>query len=178
MIGILNRCRQFGRSYFWPHLLLGMVSATLDIPSSLAGKTDPAALPITSSSFNRQSSPSGAYNRLVLLQESSSRQAFSVDYWHQHALRTIISHLSFALAPQTMYMWRQKNETEAVEPPLQMAQLTLLSSTINALLKHDPKPPTIIRYLNYTVLPAQHLLQTGLWLAQVLGIRAGPSVLG
>ncbi|WP_037389587.1 secA translation cis-regulator SecM [Serratia symbiotica] len=177
MIGILNRWRQFGRRYFWPHLLLGMVAATLGIPSSLAGKTDPAALPSTSSSFNRQNSASSAYNRLVLLQEARSRPAFSVDYWHQHALRTIIRHLSFALAPQTVYMRGLENETEAVEPPSQVAQLALLS-TLNALLTHEPKPPTIIRYIHYNVLPALALHQTGLWLAQVLGIRAGPGVLG
>lgn len=177
VIGILNRWRQFGRRYFWPHLLLGMVAATLGIPSIFAGKTDPAALPSTSSSFNRQNSASGAYNRLVLLQEGRSRPAFSVDYWHQHALRTIIRHLSFALAPQTVYMRGLENETEAVEPPSQVAQLALLS-TLNALLTHEPKPPTIIRYIHYNVLPALALHQTGLWLAQVLGIRAGPGVLG
>lgn len=159
------------------HLLLGMVAATIGVPSSLIGKTDPAALPSTSSSFNRQSSTSGAYNILVLLQEAHRRPAFSVDYWHQYALRTIIRHLSFALAPQTVYVREQKNKTEAVEPPLQVAQLALLS-TLNTLLTHEPKPPTITRYIHYNILPAFFLHQTRLWLAQVLGIRAGPGVLG
>ncbi|MEE4482456.1 secA translation cis-regulator SecM [Serratia ficaria] len=176
MIGILNRWRQFGRRYFWPHLLLGMVAATLGVPSNLSGAPDQAALPSTSSSLNRQNSASGAFNSLALLQEAHRRPTFSVDYWQQHALRTVIRHLSFALAPQAVYARVQESEAEAAEPPLQVAQLALLS-TLNALLTHEPKPPTIIRHTHRALLPAQAQHQTGLWLAQVQGIRAGPGAL-
>ncbi len=176
MIGILNRWRQFGRRYFWPHLLLGMVAATLGVPTNLSGAPDQAALPSTSSSLNRQNSASVAFNSLALLQEAHRRPNFSVDYWHQHALRTVIRHLSFALAPQAVYARMQEREAEATEPPSQVAQLALLS-TLNALLTHEPKPPTIIRDTHHAVLPAIAQHQTGLWLAQVQGIRAGPTVL-
>lgn len=174
MNGILNRWRQFGRRYFWPHLLLGMVAATLGAPSNLSRTPDQAALPSSSSSLNRQNSANGTFNTLALLQEAHRRPSFSVDYWQQHALRTVIRHLSFALAPQAVCVRVQ--ESEAEEPPLQVAQLALLS-TLNALLTQEPKPPTIIRHIRIDVLPtlAQH--QTGLWLAQVQGIRAGPVVL-
>lgn len=175
MIGILNRWRQFGRRYFWPHLLLGMVAATLGVPTNLSGAPDQAALPSTSSSLNRQNSASGTFNSLALLQEAHRRPNFSVDYWHQHALRTVIRHLSFALAPQAVYARIQEREAEAIEPPSQVAQLALLS-TLNALLTHEPKPPTIIRDTHHAVLPAIAQHQTGLWLAQVQGIRAGPAV--
>jgi secretion monitor len=176
VIGILNRWRQFGRRYFWPHLLLGMVAATLGAPSNLSGAPDQAALPSSSSSLNRQNSASSAFNSLALLQEAHRRPTFSVDYWQQHALRTVIRHLSFALAPQAVYARVQESETEAAEPPLQVAQLALLS-TLNALLTHEPKPPTIIRHTHLEVLPALAQHQTGLWLAQVQGIRAGPAAL-
>ncbi|MDW5501279.1 secA translation cis-regulator SecM [Pseudomonas lundensis] len=176
MIGILNRWRQFGRRYFWPHLLLGMVAATLGVPTNLSGAPDQAALPSTSSSLNRQNSASGAFNSLALLQEAHRRPTFNVDYWHQHALRTVIRHLSFALAPQAVYARVQASEVEATEPPLKVAQLALLS-TLNALLTHESKPPTIIRDTHHAVLPAFAQHQTGLWLAQVRGIRAGPASL-
>ncbi|AVJ16266.1 secA translation cis-regulator SecM [Serratia rhizosphaerae] len=174
MIGILNRWRQFGRRYFWPHLLLGMVAATLGVPQNLTGGPDQAALPSTSSSLNRQNSISHAFSGLALLQEVHRRPNFSVDYWQQHALRTVIRHLSFALAPQVVYARVQESDAEPVEPPLKAAQLALLF-TLNTLLTHEPKPPTIIRDTHHSVHPplAQH--QVGLWLAQVQGIRAGPA---
>lgn len=123
MIGILNRWRQFGRRYFWPHLLLGMVAATLGASSNLSGAPDQAALPNTSSSLNRQNSANGTFTSLALLQDAHRRPTFSVDYWQQHALRTIIRHT------------------------------------------HLEVLPTLARH------------QTGLWVAQVQGIRAGPVVL-
>jgi secretion monitor len=152
-----------------------MVAATLGAPQNLSNAPDQAALPSTSSSLNRQNSANNAFNNLALLQEVHRRPTFSVDYWQQHALRTVIRHLSFALAPQVVYARVQETETEteAVEPPLQVAQLALLS-TLNALLTHEPKPPTIIRDTQHSVIPSLAQHQIGLWLAQVQGIRAGP----
>lgn len=173
MIGILNRWRQFGRRYFWPHLLLGMVAATLGAPQNLCGTLDQTALPSASSSVNRQNTASSACNSLALLQEVHRRPTFSVDYWHQHALRTVIRHLSFALTPQVVYIAVQETQTDAVEPPLQVVQLALLS-TLNALLTHEPKPPAIVRTIHRTIIPSLAQYQAGLWLAQVQGIRAGP----
>ncbi|CAI1082523.1 Secretion monitor precursor [Serratia marcescens] len=148
-----------------------MVAATLGASSNLSGAPDQAALPNTSSSLNRQNSANGTFNSLALLQDAHRR----VDYWQQHALRTVIRHLSFALAPQAVYARVQESEAEA-EPPLQVAQLALLS-TLNALLTHEPKPPTIIRHTHLEVLPTLARHQTGLWVAQVQGIRAGPAAL-
>ena len=53
-----------------------------------------------------------------------------------------------------------------------MAQLALLS-TLNALLTHEPKPPTIIRHTHLEVLPTLARHQTGLWVAQVQAFAPG-----
>lgn len=173
MIGILNRWRQFGRRYFWPHLLLGMVAATLGVPQNIPGASDQTPLPSASSSLSRQNSVGNVFNSLALLQETHRRPAFSVDHWHQHALRTVIRHLSFALAPQAVYARGQATRSNAVEPPLQAVRLALLS-TLNALLTREPKPPAIIRDTHHPLVAILPQHQVGLWLAQVQGIRAGP----
>ncbi len=108
----------------------------------------------------------------MLLQEAHRRPAFSVDYWHQHAIRTVIRHLSFALAPAAVY--QAATDAEAIQAvPLQAQRLALLV-TLNALLTHEPKPPTIIRSTSGRLFMAMTRYHAGLWLAQVQGIRAGP----
>lgn len=170
MIGILNRWRQFGRRYFWPHLLLGMVAASLGVSTNLT-QTELAAVPNTSSSLNRLSIGSTGLTNLALLQ-AHRRPAFGVDYWQQHALRTVIRHLSFALAPQVAYTAVPEVIIQEAEP-LHVQQLALLV-TLNALLTHESKPSVIIRQTRQPLILSTHQHQPGLWLAQVQGIRAGP----
>lgn len=170
MIGILNRWRQFGRRYFWPHLLLGMVAASLGVSTNLS-QTELASVPNTSSSVNRLNIGSTGLTNLALLQ-AHRRPAFGVDYWQQHALRTVIRHLSFALAPQVAYTVTPEVVVDEAEP-LHIQQLALLV-TLNSLLNHEPKPPVIIRQTKQPLILSTHQHQPGLWLAQVQGIRAGP----
>ncbi|PWC16871.1 secA translation cis-regulator SecM [Brenneria corticis] len=168
MIGILNRWRQFGRRYFWPHLLLGMVAASLGLPAGLNESQDLAPLPNSASSVSRQNSVSLSLTDLVALKEAQRRSSFGVDYWHQHAIRTVIRHLSFALtAPQQLHAQQVDD--------LPSHSLVLLD-TLSALLTHQEQQPTIIRQTGRAsdFSPAQH--QTGIWLAQVRGIRAGPAI--
>ncbi|MEI7106287.1 secA translation cis-regulator SecM [Pectobacterium versatile] len=170
MIGILNRWRQFGRRYLWPHLLLGMVAASLGLPTSLNDSQDIASLPNSSSSVSRQNNVSLNLTDLVALKEAHRRSSYSVDYWHQHAIRTVIRHLSFALTtPQTA-------STQQVDD-LQPHSLVLLD-TLNALLTQDSQYPFVISLHagRVTFYPQAHH-QIGIWLAQIRGIRAGPSLL-
>ncbi|CAO95809.1 secA translation cis-regulator SecM [Erwinia tasmaniensis] len=162
MIGILNRWRQFGRRYFWPHLLLGMVAASFGLPQASAH--DGTTLAETSArSLNIGSAT--RIDRLVMLQESARRSSFSVDYWHQHAIRTVIRHLSFSLTPSV--------STVAATVPLEAHKLALLD-TLNALLTHEARPPVIIRHTTQRQVSSSPRHHIGLWLAQVCGIRAGP----
>lgn len=165
MIGILNLWRQFGRRYFWHHLLLGMVAASLGLPASQSQDTSPQA---NASAISRQSVAALNLTDLVALKDARRRSSFSADYWHQHAIRTVIRHLSFALtAPQTVAAVAEADVDAS--PHHHQALL----ETLNALLTREiaPLAPVILAQSSLT---RHDAYQTGLWLSQTRGIRAGP----
>jgi len=170
VIGILNRWRQFGRRYFWPHLLLGMVAASLGVSTSLSA-SELATTSSTSCSLNRLNIGSTGLSNLALLQ-AHRRPGYGVDYWQQHALRTVIRHLSFAMVPPVNYTVAPLANVAEVEP-LHVQQLALLH-TLNALLTHESRPATTASSEPYYAIPSLQSYQPGLWLAQKQGIRAGP----
>lgn len=170
-MGILNRWRQFGRRYFWPHLLLGMVAAGFGVPYALNSGQEQAHLANTLPSLSRQNAYNAGFTHLALLKDAQRRPSFMVDYWHQHAIRTVIRHLSIAWVPARTGapLTAADNAT-----PLNVQHQVLLS-TLSALLNHEPKLPAVIRHIARPDYRPVTDHRTGIRLAQVQGIRAGPA---
>lgn len=166
MIGIFLRWRLLGRRYFWPHLLLGMVAASFGLPVCAQNAELNASSESSSSSLFVGNA--SRFDHLIRLQETARRPSFTIDYWHQHAIRTVIRHLSFTLTPQA--------ET-AETLPLAEHKLALIDSLQALLTTHTSlrQPLQQVENAPHAALaPATSLAD---WRSKTHAIRAGPSTL-
>ncbi|WP_066747699.1 secA translation cis-regulator SecM [Proteus myxofaciens] len=172
-MSIINFWRQFGRRYFWSHLLLGMVAAGIGIPTLLSAHADNSQQTDTSSSQNRQSQALIAFDNLFLRQSvQNPASSFTFNYWQQHAVKNVIRQLSFAFtinSPELM--------VKAKDEPLPVTNVAeVMLDTLYALLTDAPS--SSLAYLPiscYSFTPITPSYHIGLWLAQTRGIRAGPN---
>ncbi len=108
------------------------------------------------------------FDHLIRLQESARRSGVNVDYWHQHAIRTVIRHLSFSLSPVT--------ETEAETAlPLAVQKLALIDS-LQALLTSQIQPQLTHLPQSLAAYSPPSTPAVADWQAAIDSIRAGPFV--
>ncbi|MDM3632858.1 secA translation cis-regulator SecM [Proteus mirabilis] len=171
-MSIINFWRQFGRRYFWSHLLLGMVAAGIGMPSLVSAHAENPSQTDTPSSQNRQSQALIAFDNLFLRQSvQNPASSFTFNYWQQHAVKNVIKQLSFAFtihSPELMV--KVKDEPS---PVANVAEVML--DTLYALLTQAPSSTLVNLPISRGVLTENRIsYHTGLWLAQIRGIRAGP----
>ena len=168
-MGILNRWRQFGKRYFWPHLLFGVVAASIGAPSVLAN-TEQHALSTTSASVNRLNASIQLISDNGLWQDVSRQSIQSVNPWHQQAIRRFLTRLAFVIVPQSddVFVAKENRFTE-----LSVYEWTIVDS-LASLLSSDRI--IIPRQYAPSTIDHEHLAgQTaGLWLVKLGGLRAGP----
>lgn len=96
-MNILDLCRHFGKRYFWLHLLLGIVTASIGIPTTLAKVTENM---LHTSQLLPHYQQNLALDHLIASSKYRIFYNCGANYWHQDALRNIIRQLTFVFSAQ------------------------------------------------------------------------------
>ncbi len=140
-----------------------MVAASLGLPSAVANASQ-TELSTPASSLCGLSS--GNVRSLAILHDACRRPTYNLDHWQQHAVRSVIRHLSWTITAQSLIQ-------ESVEP-IQAQQLALLDS-LSVLLTQRRNIQPLEHHAPSVIYSLTDSYHPGLWVAQVQGIRAGPT---
>lgn len=164
MSGFFSRCKYLSRKFFWPHLLLGMIAASLGMPANSEINSDPSPVhPGTARVVGNF-----VFEPLQRICETARRPNVAVDHWHQHAMRVVFRHFSFSI-PQTRTPTAQHKLLT-----LFLQRMTMLQWLSTQIITLYPDRTALIP-LNYSLKQVLFIsFFTALWLAIVQGIRAGP----
>nr|WP_159565288.1 secA translation cis-regulator SecM [Budvicia diplopodorum] len=171
-MGILNRWRQFGRRYFWPHLLLGVVAASISAPAHLNGLPQQVSLSTAVLNVNNINSAVPGVGQLVLLSQINNRPLQNLNPWQQFAIRNYLTRLAVTFPQDEPTPDTIKNNNE--DGKILVSHLALLDSLSILFSSNIAIPATLSLLVPIDSIFIQPTV--GLWLAKVQGIRAGPSL--
>lgn len=163
-MGILNCWRQFGKRYFWPHLLLGVVAAGIGVPALLAN--------ISQQTLTHLNTASVVEHQLNIergLWQARVAQSSSINPWQQYAIKRFLTRLAIEVNAQNKAVKQQAQN----RPLLSLGDLSLVDSLVDLLAVKR----IAVVYQNTTYsfeFSHQAMGQTGLWLTHLGGLRAGP----
>uniref|UniRef100_A0A3B0MJH7 Secretion monitor n=1 Tax=Arsenophonus endosymbiont of Trialeurodes vaporariorum TaxID=235567 RepID=A0A3B0MJH7_9GAMM len=167
-MNILDLCRHFGKRYFWPHLLLGIVTASIGIPTTLAKVTENMA---HTSQLLPHYQQNLALDHLIAASKYRIFYNCGANYWHQHALRNMIRQLTFVFSAQETQKQLDANLSAHNKPISLYNMLDTFYSIINLSVFHPNE-----QNFSYSLTQSSYHItyQTALWVAWGQGIRAGP----
>ncbi|AKJ41432.1 secA translation cis-regulator SecM [Pragia fontium] len=172
-MGILNRWRQFGRRYFWPHLLLGVVAASIGAPVSLNGLPQQVSLSTVLASANHINSAVPGVGQLALSGEINNRPLQNLNPWQHFAIRNYLTRLTVSLAKDEATPDTAKADADENQK-LSLSHLALLDSLSTQATVDIKSPFTVTRLVQIDTGFIQHPVR--FWLSSIQGIRAGPSL--